>query len=47
MISNEELRKCTPLLAAGWWESKTEEEKAWYQNFWASCRREETMTKGA
>jgi len=39
MISNEELRKCLPLLAAGWWESKTPEEKAWYLKFWASCRR--------
>jgi hypothetical protein len=38
VISNTDLKKCVPLFKAGWWESKTEEEKAWYLRFWASCR---------
>lgn len=38
MISNADLKQAAPQLASGWWTSKTPEEKAWYQRFWATCR---------
>lgn len=38
-ISNEELKQCVPLFAAGWWRNKTPDEKAWYEKLWASARR--------
>jgi hypothetical protein len=38
-ISNADLKQTAQQFAAGWWQSKTEAEKAWYLRFWASCRR--------
>lgn len=37
-ISNDDLKQCLPLFAAGWWTNKTPEEKAWYLKLFASCR---------
>lgn len=38
-ISTADLKQVAPQMAAGWWQSKTDEEKAWYLRFWAICRR--------
>jgi hypothetical protein len=35
--SNEDVMKAIPQFAAGWWSSKTAEEKAWYLKLWTSC----------